>query len=251
MCYCDGSLYTSERRRLVGSDRVSHSLAVYQVQDDSGDITLLDRLELWTGKDWYVCPRVERHSRRVFVPCGDIGVIVAHLDGDKLVRGRTLNCVREPVSMDVMSPDTVYIQNVVDSSIHAVDVRDDRITSTLEMPDAVKDELPNRLAVLGDTIMVNYTDNTMVVYRHGSPAPVRVVPHPNGLQIVTAVSTDGHSHFTVTDWKAKSIFAMDFNGNLRHTVIIDNAYTPWDCAVVNGQLWVGCVGGDIVIMSSQ
>ncbi len=153
--------------------------------------------------------------------------------------------------MDVMSPDTVYIQNVVDSSIHVVDVRYDRITLTLETPDPVKDKLPNRLAVLGDTVMVNYTDNTMVVYRHGSPAPVRVVPHPNGLQIATAVRTDGHSHFTVTNWKARSIFVMDFNGNLRHTVIIDNAYTTWDCAVVKRQLWVGCVRGDIVIMSSQ
>ena len=54
-----------------------------------------------------------------------------------------------------------------------------------------------------------------------------------------------------TDWKANFIFAMDFNGNLRHTVSIDNGYTPWDCAVVNRQLWVGCVRGDIVIMSSQ
>ena len=34
---------------------------------------------------------------------------VARLDGDRLVRERTLTCVRVAISVDVMSPDTVYL----------------------------------------------------------------------------------------------------------------------------------------------
>ncbi len=252
LCYSsDGCLYVVGHREVVPG-RYSVSLAVYQVHRDSGDITLLDRLEMWkTYLLWFVCPRVERHSRRVFVPCRDRGVIVVCLYGDRLVRERTLTCVKEADGVDVMSPDTIYVCDWLSNSVHVVDVRDDRITTTLKKPDTVKDGWPHSLAVLGDSVLVGYTGGTLVFYHHGSPAPVRVIPHPRGLQVLSAVSTDCQRHFMLADYKTKSILVIDVNGELRHTVNINTDSETRDCAVVNRQLWVGCYNGDIILMSSQ
>ncbi len=197
---------------------------------------------------------MDRHSRRVFVPCYDSGVTVARLDGDRLVSERTLTCVEWAISVDVMSPDTVYVGD--SKRVHVVSVTDDRKLSTLDKPDTARGESLHSLAVLGDSVMVCYGPSTLVVYRHGSPAPVRVIPHPGGLEWVTAVSTDCRSNYIVTDIMTRSVFIIDSDGKLRHRVNIpdtdsDTYSEPMDCAVVNRQLWVGCYNGDIVIMSSQ
>ncbi len=258
LCYGDGWLYAGERHELkLGrfSYRVSHSLAVYLVQRDSGEITLLDRLEL-TGWKFEVevsmCPRIDRHSRRVFIPCGLSGVTVAHLDGDRLVRERTLVCVREAANVDIMSSDTVYVGDRDSRSVHVVDVRNDRITSTLAKPDTVRDRWPSSLAVLGDSVIVSYgaSGPSLVVYRHGSPTPVRVII-PTEEQSVGAVSTDWQHNILLTNREIESVFVTDISGRLCHTVNIATYSGPVDCAVVNRQLWVGCYYGDIVIMSSQ
>ncbi len=256
LCYSKGSLYVVERH--IESDTDSTSLAVYRLQGDSGDITLLDRLELWTGSglgSTPVCPRVDRHGLRVFVPCHDSGVTVACLDGDRLVRERTLTCVLNAVSVDVMSQDTVYVVDGSSNSVHVVDVRHDRITSTLEAPDTVRlgGACPYSLAVLGDGIMVSYgsADHTLVLYRNGSNAPVQVMTSPGGLKHVTSVSNDCHNNYLVTDYKSQSIFVMKVNGELRHTVNINADSKTMDCVVVNKQVWVGCQNGDLVVMSSQ
>ncbi len=238
--------------RQVESSGYSWSLAVYQVDSDSGDITLLDRLELEMGEQRLsVCPRVDRHSWRVFVPLRGSGVTVARLDGDRLIRHKTLTCVRDAVSVDVKSPDEVYVSDWSSRSVYIVNVRDDRITSVLEKPETVSDEWPRRLAVLGDSVMVGYTGSILVVYHHGSPAPVRVIPRPAGLGEVIAISTDWHSNFLLTDYDTSCLFAMDVDGNVRHKVNIDSDSMTEDCAVVRRQPWVGCRNGDIVIMSSQ
>ncbi len=174
-------------------------------------------------------------------------------------RERTLTCVGYAISVDVMSPDTVYVGELDSGSVHVVSITADRKTATLEKPDTVRDEPPLSLAVLGDSVMVGYGVSTLVIYRHSSPAPVRVIPHPAGLERVTAVSTDCHSNYIVTDSETRSIFMIDADGNLCHTVNIPHADSdadsrPQDCAVVNRQLWVGCddlYNGDIVIMSSR
>ncbi len=237
------------------SGRDSYILAVYRIQRDSGDITLMDKLKLGTG-EWplYVCPRVDRHSRRVFIPCSGSGVTVAHLDGDRLAREKILTCVGAPMCVDVMSPDTVYVGGGSSGSVHVVDVRDDRITMTLEKPDTVSDKWPRSLAVLGKSVMVSYgdyPDATLVVYRHDGASPVSVIPQPEGLKAVTAVTTDCHSKFLVTDSQTKSVFVMDVRRNIRHKLNIDTNRDIVDCVVVNRQLWVGCHNGDIVIMSGQ
>ena len=259
LCYSEGRLYVVEGRRRSG--RYSINLTVHSVQSDSGHITRLDTLTVLTGLgEGYglpsLCPRVDRHSRRVFVPCRDSGVIVARLDGDRLVRERTLTCVRRAISVDVMSPDTVYVGDIFSGSVHVVSITDDRIISTLDKPDTVRGDRPYSLAVLGDSVLVGYGHSTLVVYRHGSPAPVRVIPRPGGLDHVRTVSTDCRSNYIVTDTRTISVFIIDSNGDLKHTVNIPDTskYTNGrleDCAVVNRQLWVGCSNGDIVIMSSQ
>ena len=200
---------------------------------------------------------MDRHSRRVFVPCYDSGVTVVRLDGDRLVRERTLTCVSYVISVDVMSPDTVYVGDWR-GSVHVVSITDDRQISTLETPDTMRGEPHSQCwaAVLGDNVMVCYDFSTLVLYRHGSPAPVRVIPRPRGLKLVRAVSTDCRSNYIVADSEARSVYIIDSNGDLQHTVNIpDTDSDPYsglrDCAVINRQLWVGCGNGDIVIVSSQ
>ena len=256
LCYSEDCLYVVEGRE--ESDRYSWNLTVHRVQSDSGHITRLDTLTVVEAVYWLqsLCPRVDRHSRRVFVPCQGSGVTVARLDGDRLVRERTLTCVRKAISVDVMSPDTVYVGDWSSDSVHVVSITDDRIISTLDKPDTARGDRPYSLAVLGDSVMVCYGHSTLVVYRHGSPAPVRVIPHPGGLERVTAVSTDCHSNYIITHIMTRSVFIIDSDGKLRHRVNIPHTDSDTDsrlrdCAVVNRQLWVGCLNGDIIIMSSQ
>ncbi len=248
LCYSDETLYVGER--LPGTP--IYILAAYRVQSDIGDIMLMDRLELERLSPG-IPPRVDCQSRRVFVPCRNIGVAVARLDGDRLVRERTLTCVREALSVDAMSPDTVYVCDRICNNVRVVDVRDDRVTSTLKAADTVKGEKPLSLAVLGDSVMVSYGGYvpTLVVYRHDSPVPAKVISRPVGLERVYGISTDRQSNFLVTDWKTDCVFVIAANGDLHYTLKIDTDSQARDSAVVNGQLWVGSHDGDIVVMSSQ
>ncbi len=251
MCYSEGCLYVTEGR--WESVRYSLSLSVYRVQSDGGHITRLDTLTGLGMGHWNMvslCPRMDHHSHRVFVSCQHSGVTVARLDGDRLVRERTLTCVRNAISVGAMSPDNVYVGDYDNDSVHVVDIRDDRKTATLEKPATLWGERPDSLAVLGDSVMVCYGYSTLAMYRHGSLAPVRVIA-PGGLERVTAISTDFQSNYIVTD-ETRSVFIIDNNGDLRYTANIPHTDSePRDCAVVNRQLWVGCLTGDIVIISSQ
>lgn len=234
-------------------------LAVYCVHCDKST-TLLDRLELGTTGDERfldIRPRVERHSRRVFIPYGDNGVIVTRLHGDRLVWEKTLSCVNS-LSMDAMSPDTVYVFDKSCSNVCAVDIREDRITSVLKKPDSIT--LPYltvvSLAVLGDSIMVSYSAVALVFYRHGSPAPLRVLmlTHPLASEAcgVRAISTDCQRHFLGTSTFGKSVYVIDVSGNLRHRVGLNVApqlVMLYDSVVVNGQLWVLSEAWGIFVLS--
>ncbi len=253
LCYSDGKLYTMEQGQ--GLNARTYTLAVYQVHNNSGDITLVDRLvltDLWprylfSEKPLFVCLRVESHSQCVFLPIFGRGVLVAHLDGDRLARKKILTCTRVPRSVAVMSPNTVYACD--NRRVHIVDVRSDRTVSYLEIPEG---NLPDQVAVLGDTALVSYFDGpTVVVYRHGSLTPVRVISLPERLRYLPAITSDGQRYFLMTDNKTKSVFVVDDSGNLCYKVNIESESTPMNCVVVNRQLWVRCRNGDIVIMSSQ
>ena len=228
-----------------------HYLSVYHIQRDSGDITLLDSMQLGMAGAMLpsTLPRVDHHSQRVFLP-GDRGVTVARLNGDRLVIERELTCVKCPISVGVMSPDTVYICDLISDSVSIVDVRDDSITSALNNPEEMQHEQPHDVAVLGDSVIVNYYEGPLVVYHQGSPDPVRVVPQPVGLS-PRSISTDRQRHFLITDWSTDTVFVVEVDGTLRHKININTFSKIVDCAVVNRQLWVGCQNGDIVIMSPQ
>ncbi len=249
LCYRDGYLYTVERwQDEIPVYRSGYSLVVYRVQNNSGYITMLDRLEIDTGVlEVSVCPRVDRDSRRVFVPCIGCGVTVAYLECDRLVRQKTLTCVRDVVSVDVMSADTIYVCDYDSASVRVVDVRRDKVTSTLNTPFIMRGELPITLAVLRDIIMVGYTAQTVVFYRQGIRAPFKTIHRLPRLQSVSAVSTDCLGYFIVT--ALKSVFVMDVTGNLLHTVNIDTDDLAQDSTVVNGHLWVGCANGSIAVTS--
>ncbi len=184
LCYSEGHLYVHEEK---GNSK--HILAVYRVHSNR-NITLLDRLKLWTCLCFLKAhPRVDCHSWRVFVPSEGHGVKVARLDGDRLERERTLTRVRGPLSVDVRSPETVYIGGW--SGVHVVDVRNYRITLTLEQPQPVKC-FPHSLAVLGNSVMVSYggISERVVVYSQGNPVPVTVIRHPAKIDNLSSVSTD-------------------------------------------------------------
>ncbi len=255
LCYREDCLYVLKVREESASV-INYNLIVYSVESDSGHIARLDTLTVQedTGWTWHMHPRMDHHSHRVFIPCFEKGVIVARLDGDRLVIERSLTCVKDPITVDVMTPDTVYVGDRDSNRVHVVDIRDDRITATLDKPDTVHQrDSPIMLAVLGDSVMVYYyfIENTLVVYRHGSPTPVKVIPPPGGLKGVTAINTDFHSNYMVTyGGDPKSVIIIDSNGVLRHTINIPFTDIQ-DCAVVNRQLWVLCHNGDIAIMASQ
>ena len=265
LCYSYGYLFVAGHR--LESDMCRTGLFVYRVQGDSDDITLLDYLDMDMRKPhWHPHPRVDHHRWRVFIPWNDSNVIVVRLAGDKLVRDRTLTCISRVRSVDVMSSDTVYVSNW--EFVHTVDVREDKITSILEKPETMRDHdrMPVGLTVLGDSVLVNYS-SAVVLYYHGSPAPVRVIGLSHTwLGLNAAVSTDHHQHFLVyTSPNTKfvdtgkmtgtsmvaSVLVMDVSGNVRHTIQIDTDSYIRDCAVVNRQLWLASKDGNIIIMSSQ
>ncbi len=266
LCHSEGFLFTGERQKKT-TDSYMFSLAVYQVKSNSGDITLLDRLDLWEGKLWSVRPRVELHSRRVFIPNPGTnkGVTVVHLENGRLVKHRPLTCARSACCVDVMSPRTLY---ACDSrKAYAVDIADDKITLELEKPGEKCGRLDS-LAVLGKSVIVCYRNmrkDIAAVYRDGSSNPIKIIlrehgeephAHPGELHPVYTASTDRHRHFIVTDDATDYVFVIDISGKLLHTVNIDTESTEQtikrvDCAVVNQQLWLGYNNGDIGIMSSQ
>ncbi len=249
LCYSDGCLYTLQQPVLP--DRHNVILAVYHVGRDRADITLLDTLELGLlGLPLAMChSRVERHSQRVFIPRRKRGVTVVQFSDDKLVTERTLTCVKGADGVDVMSPDTIYVGS---DGVYVVDVKNDRITSTLELPTKGMGKL-FRLAVLGDIVMVADNNATAVLYHHGSPVPVKVITFPSGvMRYLPAISTDFHHHFLVTDHGTNCVLVLDVNGQLRHTLkTVKTDPRIQECAVVNRQVWVGFDTGDILILSSH
>ena len=245
MCYHSGRLYTVERRGKDWSYR--YRLAVYSASDQD-TVTLLDTLDLeGRASD----PRVDRQSGQVYIPCEYSGVCVVRYDGSKLVPVTTLRCVRKADSLAVVSTDTLYVCDYSSKTVCLVDISQDRVTHRLQPPREVRDEAPYSIAVLGDTVLVCYVSNNLVIYRHGVPTPGKVIPWPQGLRDVTGLTTDHHSSFLLCDRRSRSVYVLDVSANHTHTIPIPGDRTPLNCTVVGGQLWVGCNNGDIIVVSSQ
>ncbi len=254
LVYSDGCLFTHEEQSSeeTGIERSVHYLSVYQVQGDSGNIKLLDSLKMATLTKYLPLSRfgVNPHNQRIYFPCGVNGVTVARLKDGRLVRERTLTCIAEAGGLGFMPPDTAYIRDETNRDVYTVDIKRDIITSTLQKPDKMPSLEPRSLAVLGNSVMVGYTNNTHSIYLHGSPAPARVVTVGPEYGVFT-INTDCRQYFLLTDIRSKSVMVMDANGIHRQTVKVGTGRDPKDCVVVNGQLWVALLEGGIIIMSTQ
>ena len=253
MCYNDGRLLTREYL-ILETEGKKDRLAVYQVHGDSGKFTLLDTLELGAAYEYlYGSLSIDRNTLRIFAPLGTKGVMVACLKYDKLVVADTLTCVSQVDAVSFMPPDSAYVWDYDNSFVRVVDTNRDRIRWTLEKPETVRGAESCSLAVLGDSVMVGYgkgSKGSLVVYHHGSPAPVRVITNPGVGRYV--INTDCRQHFILIYRDKRYVLVMDVNGNVRPTVNIDTntPNDPEDCVVVNRQLWVGYENGSISIMSS-
>ncbi len=242
LCYFSGTLYTVERRE-TRSDR--DRIAVYSVTKEDV-ITLLDTLDI-EGGSWQ--PRVDPQSGLVYISCASHGLCVVRFDGSKLVPVTTLRCIGRPGSLAVISSRTLCVCDWNKGTVHQVDVTQDRVTARLHPLLEVSHKRPDGIAVLGDTLLVGYMGDNLVIYRHGVPTPGTILPQPRELQDVYSLTTDHHSSFLLTDGSSSTVYVLDVSGNLTHTIPIPGYREPRDCTVVEGQLWVGCYNGDIVVLS--
>ncbi len=245
MCYFSGMLYTTEKRNETLS--VEYRLAVYSVtvQDTVTPLDTLDLVEaLWA-------PRIDHHNGRLYFSCKSRGICVVKYDGSKLVLITTLACVGWPGDLALVSPYTLYVCDLDSHIVCLVDVIQDRVTARLQKPTEMRYSIPWSIAVLGDTVLVGYINDNLLIYRHGVPTPGKSLPKPLGLKNAISLTTDHHSSFLLVGTDSKYLFVLDISGNVTHTISIPGDRKPCDCTVVGEQLWVGCLSGDIIAMSSQ
>ncbi len=246
MCYFSGRLYTTERRKDTGS--YWRRLAVYSVTDQD-TVPLLGTLDMdGDARE----PRLDRHSGLVYVPCETSGVSVVRYDDIKLDLVTTMKCVGDAASLAVvLSRNTLYVSDWDSYTVCLVDVNQDRVTARVQVPREVMGERPNHIAVLGDTVLIVYGGNTLVIYRHNVHIPGKVILEPQGLRSVRSLTTDDHFSFLLTCSVSNTVYVLDIAGNLTHTIPIPGDREPQACTVVGGQLWVACDNGDIIVMLSS
>lgn len=255
MCFLNGRLYTLEGIAEEQEDEDDYPVYRYRLAVYTGinedNLILLDTLELEDQFAEPVHPRGDHHTRQVYIP-GTYDVCVFRLDGSSLIRVRSLRCVKCPRYMAVFSADALYVCDHDSTTICLVDVNQDRVTSRLHAPPELNGlyNAPNHIAVLGDTILVSYSYDRMVIYRHGIPTPGKLIYQIPGLQSMNSLSTDNHLSFLVTHPESSTVSVLDLSGKLIHTIVIPS-YIPRDCTVVGAQLWVGCASGHIIVMSPQ
>ncbi len=253
MCYFSGRLYTTDRRKEAGSYKFR--LAVYNVTNSKDTVTLLDTLAL--EGDEVGEPHVGHQTGQVFIPNRCRGIYVVRYDGRKLVRINTLRCVENAGTLAVASPDTLYVCDLARKAVCLVDVTRDMVTCTLET--LAQWEIENLgesyISVLGGTALVVNDERfpkKVFIHRHGvSCVSHEVLPQPQEMWSVSGLSTDNHTSFLLIDSVFHNVYVLDISGNFTHTIPIREERIPLDCIVVEGQLWVLCKDGDIVIMSSQ
>ena len=272
MCYSDRKVYTMETER----NQIAGHLAVYQMNSDSGSLTLIDCMDLGMGLllqihgNHAISPSLDRHSHRVFIPVYYNGVLVARLEGDKLVEERILYSVDSVIDLAVVPLDTLYVCDWGGRAVHIIDGIHDTVTGTLETPVLTNSDLkPCNLAVQGDNIVVGYGRDlvtilehllesesaiigfSLVVYRHGSLTPIRVL-HALEMFPTHFLTADSEGHVLLVQPKAVTLHVVNINGavyRVKHKITVNTDSEICDGIVVNRQLWVACNNGDIVIMS--
>ncbi len=247
-CVVGRHSYQTNTDNFDDGGHIRYSLRVYREEDDG--LKLLDRTELEV-EDLFIscCPRVD-NLHRVYVPCSP-GVRIfrcrfAHLQEDR----DPLKCVPRAVSVAVNTVDTLFVCDKGTKSVCLVSVSADRVIRRLETPAQLGRYTPEQVAVLGATVLVCYSVNTLVIYRTDSPSPGQRLTIADGPIEVSSITTDGHSSFLVMDWRVRKVFVLDNEGKLRCRIPVLAGWLQ-DCAVSQSQLWVGCRGGSIDVMSSQ
>ncbi len=114
---------------------------------------------------------------------------------------------------------------------------------------------PKRTAVLGTTILVSYSSsNTLIICDISNSSSIpRSVDWPDGLQGVSAMSSDAVSRFFLCDSASNAVFILEKSGQLcdKININIGTDRKIHDCAWSEGELLVGCDNGDIVAMTPQ
>ncbi len=223
-------------------------LAVYDINiAKNGSPILLDEVEVIKESYWGSYPSVDS-SHRVYVPCGESGVSVFSYQNtiSRLIPD-PLTCVRHASCICANTADTVFVGVWDTKSIYLVDVSTDTVIRQLERPAQVRGSA-HYISVLGQTVLVCCTDNSLVTYRSDSQAPGTVLHTPRRLGRVTSITTDSHSSsFLITD--ERSVYALD-DKLLWHRIYVGRGKLR-DCAVVESQLWLGYEDGVIAVLSSQ
>ncbi len=117
----------------------------------------------------------------------------------------------------------------------------------LERPTHIRGD-PEHVAVLGLTVLVCYTDNTMLTYHRDSPTPGQVLKTPQGVEAVTRITTDSHSSSSLIS-AGRSVFVLDDKRiwHLIHTAVLK----IHESVMAQSQLWLTYFGKDIVVLTSQ
>ncbi len=194
-------------------------------------------------------PRIDRQSKRIYVPCGESGVMILRLEKARFV-ARQLKCVTRAVSVAAHTLDTIFVCDSSESSVKVVSKVGDTVIRRLKSPAETRHETPWHVAVLNTTVLVCYGKNTLVKYATDVPTAGELLGTPAGLISVSSITTDGHSSFLVTDSDGDSVFILDEQGNLRHRIRTGTGDVQ-DCAVVGSQLWLGYRYGEISVMASE
>ncbi len=242
MCYFSGRLYTTEDRKEAES--AEYRLAVYSVTDQDS-VTLLDTLDL-EEEPWP--PRIDHQNGRMYYSCMTRGIYVVKYDGSELVLITILACVGRAGALAVVSPYTLYVCDWYGDTVCLVDVIQDRVSTRLQNTAHGR---PWNIAVLGDTVLLGTMGDNLLTYRHGVHTQGKQLPKPQGLRVISCLTTDHHSSFLLVDNVSNTLFVLDISGNVIHTISVPGDMRPRDCTVVGGQIWVACRNGNIIVMSSQ
>ncbi len=243
LCHDGNRIYCVERLK-----NTAEWLTVYAMSDSGdGSLSLIDKVKVGYVH-WNCSPRVDS-SHRVYVTCREAGVWIFPYQDGRLLPARRLWCVRNAANVCLYTADTVFVVDWDTSSVCLVSVSSDTVIRRLERPAKARSE-PRHISVLGQTLLVSYGRNTLVTYHTDSPIPGRVLHTPEGLDQVTSITTDSHtSTFLVTDWVSGSVYVLD------DKLIWHRIYTGQkqlhDCGVVQSQLWLGYLNGDIAGLTSQ
>ncbi len=230
-------IYTVEKPRK--SER--YRLAVY-----SENAHLLDKLDL-DGQAG--APRADRLSASVYIPCLSRGVLAVWYENNKLNKRYLLQHQNMMIdSLSVVSQDTLCVCAL--DGVYVIDAAEGTVTEVLEPPKGMEGWKPFNIAVLGESILVQYDKATLLVYRLGVEAPGKLVkPLPKGSFSVSRLITDDHSRFLLVDPDSARILVLDVSGQLASLIRLPKDTRPQDCTIIGNKLWVGCRNGTIIVMS--